>query len=153
MKSSAGERYDYATQTPAQFAAVLTGSDASDGTDVKLTRLLPVPGRSPLDPFPLLDRFSSDDPGDYIAGFPPHPHRGFETVTYLLAGRTRHRDSAGHAGILQAGGGQWMSAASGIQYSEMPEQQDGLLAGFQPWVNLPAAHKMDPPRYQELEPE
>lgn len=130
----------------------VVGSDTHDGAGVSLTRLLPAPGLSQLDPFLLLDRFSSDEPDDYIAGFPPHPHRGFETVTYLFAGRMRHRDSAGHAGVIEAGGVQWMSAASGIEHSEMPEQQDGLLAGFQLWVNLPAAHKMDPPRYQEFEP-
>jgi hypothetical protein len=139
--------------SPRKLQRIISGRDTQDGAGVSLTRLLPAPGLSQLDPFLLLDRFSSDNPDDYIAGFPPHPHRGFETVTYLFAGRMRHRDSAGHAGIVKAGGVQWMSAASGIEHSEMPEQQDGLLAGFQLWVNLPAAHKMDPPRYQELEPE
>jgi len=136
-----------------KLAAIISGSDTQDGAGVSLTRLLPAPGLALLDPFLLLDRFSSDDPDDYIAGFPPHPHRGFETVSYLFAGRMQHRDSAGHAGIIKAGGVQWMSAASGIQHAEMPQQQDGLLAGFQLWVNLPTAHKMDPPRYQEFEPE
>ncbi|HHH45299.1 MAG TPA: pirin family protein, partial [Gammaproteobacteria bacterium] len=104
---------------------------------------------SMLDPFLLLDAFRSDQPQDYIAGFPPHPHRGFETVTYLLAGRMRHRDNAGHEGVIQAGGIQWMTAGRGIVHSEMPEQDNGLLEGFQLWINLPAAHKMDVPRYQE----
>jgi len=131
---------------------IIAGSDTHDGAGVRLTRLLPAHGLPQLDPFLLLDRFSSDKPDEYIGGFPPHPHRGFETVTYLFAGRMRHRDSAGHSGVIEAGGVQWMSAASGIEHSEMPEQQDGLLAGFQLWVNLPAARKMDPPRYQELEP-
>jgi len=138
---------------PRGLRRIITGSDTQDGAGVALTRLLPAQGLPELDPFLLLDRFSSDNPDDYIAGFPPHPHRGFETVTYLFAGRMRHRDSAGHAGTIEAGGVQWMSAASGIVHSEMPEQQDGLLAGFQLWVNLPAARKMDPPRYQEFEPD
>ena len=104
-----------------------------------------------LDPFLLLDRFSSDRPHDYIAGFPPHPHRGFETVTYLLHGRMRHKDSAGHEGVIEAGGVQWMTAGRGVIHSEMPEQEDGLLAGFQLWINLPAANKMDSPAYQEYD--
>jgi hypothetical protein len=103
-----------------------------------------------LDPFLLFDAFRSDQPEDYIAGFPPHPHRGFETVTYLLAGRMRHRDGAGHAGVLESGSVQWMTAGSGVIHSEMPEQEDGLLYGFQLWVNLPAAQKMSAPRYQEF---
>jgi redox-sensitive bicupin YhaK (pirin superfamily) len=103
-----------------------------------------------LDPFLMLDVFRSDDPDDYIAGFPPHPHRGFETVTYLLNGRMRHKDNAGHEGVIEPGGVQWMTAGRGIVHSEMPEQEDGLLAGFQLWVNLPAAHKMDAPSYQEF---
>jgi hypothetical protein len=97
----------------------------------------------------LLDAFRSDRPEDYLAGFPPHPHRGFETVTYLLAGRMRHRDNAGHEGVIAPGGIQWMTAGRGIVHSEMPEQENGLLEGFQLWVNLPAAHKMDQPGYQE----
>jgi redox-sensitive bicupin YhaK (pirin superfamily) len=98
----------------------------------------------------LLDDFRSDNPDDYIGGFPPHPHRGFETVTYLLHGRMRHGDSAGHSGVIEAGGVQWMTAGRGIIHSEMPEQEKGLLAGFQLWVNLPAEHKMMAPRYQEF---
>jgi redox-sensitive bicupin YhaK (pirin superfamily) len=132
---------------------IVTGTDTQDGAGVQLTRVLPASGLPMLDPFLLLDAFHSDDPKDYIAGFPPHPHRGFETVTYLLAGRMRHRDSAGHNGIVKAGGVQWMTAGRGIEHSEMPEQEDGLLKGFQLWINLPAAQKMAEPRYQELEPE
>jgi hypothetical protein len=103
-----------------------------------------------LDPFLMLDFFESDNPDDYIAGFPAHPHRGFETVTYLLAGRMRHEDSAGHGGVIEAGGIQWMSAGRGIIHSEMPEQEHGRLAGFQLWVNLPGRLKMSPPDYREF---
>jgi len=103
-----------------------------------------------LDPFLLLDAFESDQPQDYIGGFPSHPHRGFETVTYLLAGRMRHKDSAGHEGVIEAGGVQWMTAAKGIVHSEMPEQENGLLQGFQLWLNLPKSEKMNDPAYQEF---
>jgi len=129
------------------------GSETTDGAGVRLRRYIASPELSMLDPFLLLDVFKSDDPDDYIAGFPAHPHRGFETVTYLLNGRVRHRDSAGHEGVIGAGGVQWMTAGSGIEHSEMPEQEQGLLYGFQLWVNLPAAEKMTRPRYQEYEPE
>lgn len=139
--------------TDRPVAQVVRGLETSDGAGVRLTRVIGGPELPLLDPFLLLDDFRSDDPEDYIAGFPPHPHRGFETVTYLLAGRMRHRDSAGHAGVIQAGGVQWMTAGRGIIHSEMPEQESGLLAGFQLWVNLPAAEKMRAPRYQELGPE
>jgi redox-sensitive bicupin YhaK (pirin superfamily) len=132
-----------------EVVRLLTGIPATDGAGVKLTRVIGSPQLSMLDPFLLLDRFASDEPGDYIAGFPPHPHRGFETVTYLLNGRMRHKDSAGHEGIIESGGVQWMTAGKGVIHSEMPEQEDGLLAGFQLWINLPAAHKMDPAAYQE----
>lgn len=128
---------------------VVHGMPTSDGAGVELTRVIGQPALSMLDPFLLLDVFRSDKPGDYIAGFPPHPHRGFETVTYLLNGRMRHKDNAGHEGVLESGGIQWMTAGRGIVHSEMPEQEDGLLEGFQLWVNLPSAHKMDPPAYQE----
>ena len=103
-----------------------------------------------IDPFLLLDVFRSDEPQDYIAGFPPHPHRGFETVTYLLEGRMRHKDNAGHEGVIEPGGIQWMTAGKGIIHSEMPEQEKGMLEGFQLWVNLPASHKMTEPAYQEI---
>jgi redox-sensitive bicupin YhaK (pirin superfamily) len=132
-----------------QVSRVIRGVPATDGAGVELTRVIAQPALPMLDPFLLLDAFRSDRPGDYIAGFPPHPHRGFETVTYLLAGRMRHKDSAGHEGVIEPGGIQWMTAARGIVHSEMPEQDEGLLEGFQLWVNLPAAHKMDAPAYQE----
>jgi len=132
---------------------LIHGRETSDGAGVRLRRIIGSPELDMLDPFLLLDAFRSDDPDDYIAGFPPHPHRGFETVTYLLAGCMQHRDSAGHAGVLRAGGVQWMTAGRGIEHSEMPQQEDGLLSGFQLWVNLPASQKMAAPRYQEYEPE
>jgi len=127
--------------------------DTSDGAGVKLRRTLGSPQLDSLDPFLLLDEFKSDQPGDYLAGFPDHPHRGFETVTYMLAGSMEHRDHAGHHGTLVAGSVQWMTAGRGIIHSEMPRQENGLMWGFQLWVNLPAALKMQPPRYQEFPPE
>ena len=128
---------------------VITGQATTDGAGVDLVRVIGQPALMDLDPFLLLDAFRSDDPNDYIAGFPPHPHRGFETVTYLLNGRMRHQDNTGNEGVIEPGGIQWMTAGSGIVHSEMPEQQDGLLEGFQLWINLPGAHKMDRPAYQE----
>jgi redox-sensitive bicupin YhaK (pirin superfamily) len=127
----------------------LKGVSTSDGAGVALTRVIGSSELDMLDPFLLLDEFRSDEPDDYIAGFPDHPHRGFETVTYLLAGRMRHEDNQGHAGVIEAGGIQWMTAGRGIVHSEMPEQEDGLLWGFQLWVNLPADQKMVAPGYQE----
>jgi redox-sensitive bicupin YhaK (pirin superfamily) len=109
---------------------------------VKLTRIIGSPEINRLDPFLLFDVFESDQPGDYIAGFPPHPHRGFETVTYMLAGKMAHEDSAGHSGVVEAGGVQWMTAGRGIIHSEMPQQAAGLLRGVQLWINLPAQLKM-----------
>ncbi|WP_078120624.1 pirin family protein [Thiosocius teredinicola] len=132
-----------------KVARVVKGMPTSDGAGVRLTRVIAQPALPMLDPFLLLDAFRSDQPGDYIAGFPPHPHRGFETVTYLLAGRMRHRDSTGREGVIESGGVQWMTAGRGIVHSEMPEQEHGLLEGFQLWVNLPADNKMDAPGYQE----
>ena len=129
---------------------VTNGIPATDGDGVKMTRIIGSPELNMLDPFLLLDVFESDDAQDYIGGFPPHPHRGFETVTYLLAGRLRHKDNAGHEGVIEAGGVQWMTAARGIVHSEMPEQENGLLKGFQLWVNLPADKKMNEPAYQEF---
>jgi redox-sensitive bicupin YhaK (pirin superfamily) len=131
----------------------LRGRAASDGAGVRLTRIIGTPELDAFDPFLLLDEFRSDDPGDYVAGFPDHPHRGFETVTYLLAGRMRHGDNQGNSGLLGPGSVQWMTAGRGIVHSEFPEQQDGLLWGFQLWVNLPAALKMTAPRYQDIAPE
>jgi redox-sensitive bicupin YhaK (pirin superfamily) len=128
------------------------GRPATDGAGVKMTRIIGTPELNILDPFLLLDAFESDQPQDYIGGFPSHPHRGFETVTYLLAGRMRHRDNAGNEGVIEPGGVQWMTAGRGIIHSEMPEQEDGLLMGFQLWVNLPARAKMTEPAYQEFPP-
>ncbi|MDP2227659.1 MAG: pirin family protein [Moraxellaceae bacterium] len=132
---------------------VLRGMPASDGAGVKLTRLIGTPLAPEIDPFLMLDEFRSDTPGDYLAGFPDHPHRGFETVTYMLAGRMRHQDNHGHSGLLVPGSVQWMTAGRGIVHSEMPEQEDGLMWGFQLWVNLPARDKMAAPRYQEFAPD
>lgn len=135
------------------ISRIVKGMPATDGAGVELTRVIGQPMLSMLDPFLLLDAFRSDKPEDYIAGFPPHPHRGFETVTYLLAGRMRHKDNAGHEGVIDPGGIQWMTAGRGIVHSEMPEQEHGMLEGFQLWVNLPAEHKMDKPGYQEYSAE
>ena len=128
----------------------VTGHATSDGAGVRLTRVLTHDLQRRLDPFLLLDAFRSEDPKDYIAGFPDHPHRGFETVTYMLAGRIRHRDSAGHEGVVSAGGVQWMTAARGVVHSEMPEQANGLMQGFQLWLNLPARDKMSAPTYRDI---
>jgi redox-sensitive bicupin YhaK (pirin superfamily) len=106
-----------------------------------------------VDPFLMLDEFRSDEPTDYLAGFPDHPHRGFETITYMIAGRFRHKDNKGHEGVLETGGAQWMTAGRGIVHSEMPEQKEGLVAGFQLWLNLPAKDKMCAPSYRDLQPE
>ena len=132
---------------------VVRGRPTSDGAGVRLTRVIGTPTLLDLDPFLLLDEFGSDEAADYIAGFPDHPHRGFETVTYMLAGRMRHGDNQGNVGLLRAGSVQWMTAGRGIVHSEMPEQDEGLLRGFQLWVNLPAKDKMIAPRYQDIEPE
>ncbi|HEV8443323.1 MAG TPA: pirin family protein, partial [Steroidobacteraceae bacterium] len=117
---------------------------------VKLTRVIGQPRLPALDPFLLLDEFGTDKPEDYIAGFPEHPHRGFETVTYMLDGRMRHKDNHGHEGVLEPGAVQWMTAGRGIVHSEMPEQREGRMRGFQLWMNLPARDKMQTPNYQEF---
>jgi quercetin 2,3-dioxygenase len=129
------------------------GVPTSDGAGVKLTRVLGTPRLRRLDPFLMLDEFRSDEPQDYLAGFPDHPHRGFETVTYMIAGRFRHRDNKGHEGILAAGGAQWMTAGRGIVHSEMPEQEEGLVHGFQLWLNLPHRDKMCEPGYRDVQAE
>ena len=126
---------------------------ASDGDGVQLKRVIGTQQLNYLDPFLLLDEFGSDRPLDYIGGFPDHPHRGFETVTYMLAGKMRHKDSAGHSGVIETGDVQWMTAGRGIIHSEMPEQTQGMLAGLQLWVNLPAQYKMTEPKYQEYSAE
>jgi redox-sensitive bicupin YhaK (pirin superfamily) len=125
----------------------------SDGAGVKLRRSLGRGQGTRLDPFLMLDEFSSDNPGDYIAGFPPHPHRGFETVTYMLDGHMRHEDHLGNRGDLKGGGVQWMTAGRGIIHSEMPQQEEGRMRGFQLWINLPAAEKMKPAGYRDIQPE
>jgi len=135
------------------IAGRLRGQATSDGAGVRLNRVIGTGQLPALDPFLMLDEFGSDDPQAYIGGFPSHPHRGFETVTYMLAGRMRHRDNAGNEGLLQPGSVQWMTAGRGIVHSEMPEQDHGLMRGFQLWVNLPAREKMTAPRYQDIQPD
>jgi len=125
------------------------GIPAQDGAGVKLTRVINQPGLKHLDPFLMLDEFRSDDPDDYIAGFPPHPHRGFCTLTYMLAGQMEHKDSVGNTGLVDAGGVQWMKAAKGIIHAEMPKQEQGLMWGFQLWVNLPAEEKLSEPEWHD----
>ena len=139
--------------TTRRVVKVVHGMPTSDGAGVKLRRVIGQPGLPELDPFLMLDEFGTDAPADYIAGFPEHPHRGFETVTYMLDGRMRHRDNHGHEGVLVPGSVQWMTAGRGIVHSEMPEQQEGRMRGFQLWLNLPARDKMTEPKYQEFGPE
>ena len=136
----------------ARIARKIRGRAASDGAGVKLTRVIGGPDLPDLDPFLLLDEFGTDRAEDYIAGFPSHPHRGFETVTYMLDGRMRHRDNHGNEGLLTPGSVQWMTAGRGLVHSEMPEQESGRMRGFQLWVNLPARDKMTEPKYQEFAP-
>jgi len=140
------------TQTRS-VARTIRGIPTSDGAGVKLTRVIGQRDLDMLDPFLMLDEFRSDSASDYIGGFPNHPHRGFETVTYMLAGRMRHGDNQGNSGLLTPGSVQWMTAGRGIVHSEMPEQENGLMWGFQLWVNLPARDKMTQPRYQDIAPE
>jgi len=129
---------------------LIAGQPTSDGAGVKLTRVLTQNLQRRLDPFLMLDAFGSDNPNDYIAGFPDHPHRGFETVTYMIAGRMLHRDSAGHEGLLENGGVQWMTAGQGVIHSEIPQQEDGVMEGFQLWLNLPGRDKMCAPWYRDF---
>jgi redox-sensitive bicupin YhaK (pirin superfamily) len=137
--------------TARQVERLIVGRPTSDGAGVKLTRVLTQDLQRRLDPFLMLDAFGSDSADDYIAGFPDHPHRGFETVTYMLAGRMRHRDSAGHEGLLRDGGVQWMTAGRGVIHSELPEQTEGRMEGFQLWLNLPAKDKMSAPWYRDIQ--
>jgi redox-sensitive bicupin YhaK (pirin superfamily) len=130
---------------------LVRGTPTSDGAGVKLTRVLTQDLQRRLDPFLMLDNFASDNPNDYGAGFPDHPHRGFETVTYMIAGRMRHKDSAGNEGLLQNGGVQWMTAGSGLVHSEMPEQESGVMEGFQLWLNLPSKDKLCQPSYRYIQ--
>jgi redox-sensitive bicupin YhaK (pirin superfamily) len=137
-------------QNPRSVERLVQGQATSDGAGVKLTRVLTQDLQRRLDPFLMLDAFGTDNPGDYIGGFPDHPHRGFETVTYMLQGRMRHRDSAGNEGLLVPGSVQWMTAGRGVIHSEMPEQQDGAMEGFQLWLNLPGVEKMRAPWYRDI---
>ena len=141
------------TGTERRVVAVIRGVPTSDGAGVKLTRVIGQRALPDLDPFLMLDEFGSEKGADYIGGFPDHPHRGFETVTYMLDGRMRHADNKGHSGLLVSGSVQWMTAGRGLVHSEMPEQEDGLMRGFQLWINLPAKDKMCAPRYQEYAPD
>ncbi len=142
-----------AAASAARVIRTVQGMPTSDGAGVKLRRVIGTPQLPDLDPFLMLDEFGTDRAEDYIAGFPEHPHRGFETVTYMLDGRMRHRDNHGNEGLLVPGAVQWMTAGRGVVHSEMPEQEAGRMRGFQLWVNLPARLKMSEPRYQEFAPE
>ena len=139
-----------AVRHPRRVERLVVGQATSDGAGVKLTRVLSQPLQRRLDPFLMLDAFGSDQADDYIAGFPDHPHRGFETVTYMIAGRMLHRDSAGHEGLLENGGVQWMTAGRGVIHSEIPQQEEGVMEGFQLWLNLPAQDKMSAPWYRDF---
>lgn len=137
---------------PRQVEQIVIGKETSDGAGVKLTRVLTGSLQRRLDPYLMLDAFGSDNPDDYIAGFPDHPHRGFETITYMLSGTMRHHDSAGHEGLLGNGGVQWMTAGRGVIHSEIPQQEEGVMEGFQLWLNLPGRDKMCAPWYQDFGP-
>lgn len=141
------------TQTAARVLRTIEGAPTSDGAGVRLTRVIGGSALPDLDPFLLLDEFGTDKAEDYLAGFPSHPHRGFETVTYMLDGRMRHKDNHGNEGLLTPGSVQWMTAGRGLVHSEMPEQESGRMRGFQLWVNLPARDKMTAPKYQEFAPD
>jgi redox-sensitive bicupin YhaK (pirin superfamily) len=138
-------------QHPRTVERLVAGQATSDGAGVKLTRVLTQNLQHRLDPFLMLDAFGSDNPKDYIAGFPEHPHRGFETVSYMLSGRMRHRDSAGHEGLVEDGGVQWMTAARGVIHSEVPQQTEGRMEGFQLWLNLHSSDKMGAPWYRDIQ--
>ena len=141
----------HAVTRPRRVERLVAGQPTSDGAGVKLTRVLTQDLQRRLDPFLMLDAFGSDRPDDYIAGFPDHPHRGFETVTYMIAGRMLHRDSAGHEGLLENGGVQWMTAGRGVIHSEIPQQEEGVMEGFQLWLNLPGRDKLCPPWYRDFQ--
>lgn len=138
--------------TDRQITQLIRAHEVTEGAGVTVHRTLGTPARRHLDPFLMLDHISSDDPDDYVAGFPEHPHRGFNTFTYMLEGHMRHGDSMGNQGDLGPGGAQWMKAASGVIHSEMPQQVGGTMRGFQLWINLPAQEKMSDPAYQEIPP-
>jgi redox-sensitive bicupin YhaK (pirin superfamily) len=139
--------------TVRKIQQVVPGIPAADGAGVKLIRSLGAASHLRADPFLMLDAFSSENPDDYVAGFPSHPHRGFETVTYLLDGHLLHEDHLGNRGNLKSGGVQWMTAGRGIIHSEMPQQENGRMRGFQLWINLPAKEKMKPAGYRDIQPE
>jgi redox-sensitive bicupin YhaK (pirin superfamily) len=153
MSTNTAARENTAEANERRVVAVIRGIPTSDGDGVKLTRVIGQRALPDLDPFLMLDEFGSEKGADYIGGFPDHPHRGFETVTYMLDGKMRHGDNKGHSGLLVSGSVQWMTAGRGLVHSEMPEQEDGLMRGFQLWINLPAKDKMCEPRYQEYPPE
>jgi len=144
---------EHAVHPPRHVTRLVRGQPTSDGAGVRLTRVIGTQQLRNLDPFLMLDHFGSEESADYIGGFPDHPHRGFETVTYMLEGRMRHRDNFGNEGLLVPGSVQWMTAGSGLVHSEMPEQEQGRMSGFQLWINLPARDKMTAPRYQDIGPE
>ncbi|MDO9199644.1 pirin family protein [Rhodoferax sp.] len=144
---------DHTVKLSRTVERLIAGQATSDGAGVKLSRVLTQNLQHRLDPFLMLDAFGSDNPNDYIAGFPDHPHRGFETVTYMIAGRMLHRDSAGHEGLLQNGGVQWMTAGKGVIHSEIPQQEEGIMEGFQLWLNLPRRDKMKAPWYRDFQDE
>jgi redox-sensitive bicupin YhaK (pirin superfamily) len=135
-----------------EILSISTGRATSDGAGVRLTRLFGGTAPERFDPFLMLDEFGSDNPDEYIAGFPPHPHRGFETITYMIEGRMRHEDHLGNVGLLESGGVQWMTAARGVIHSEMPQQERGVMRGFQLWLNLPAKSKLGDPGYRDFAP-
>ena len=143
----------FVARQPRRVESLVVGRPTRDGAGVRLTRVLTGELQQRLDPFLMLDNFASDDPKDYGAGFPDHPHRGFETVTYMIAGRMRHQDSSGGQGLLQNGGVQWMTAGRGVIHSEMPEQEEGRMEGFQLWLNLPSHQKMCAPGYRDIQSE
>ncbi|WP_407296746.1 pirin family protein [Stutzerimonas zhaodongensis] len=138
--------------TMRQILSISTGHATSDGAGVRLTRLFGGAAPERFDPFLMLDEFGSDNPDEYIAGFPAHPHRGFETITYMLEGRMRHEDHLGNVGLLESGGVQWMTAARGVIHSEMPQQEHGVMRGFQLWLNLPGKNKLTDPSYRDFAP-
>ena len=133
-----------------QLIRLVPGVETSDGAGVKLRRSIGSGQGLRLDPFLMLDEFGTENPDDYIAGFPPHPHRGFETVTYMIDGHMRHEDHLGNVGELKSGGVQWMTAGRGVIHSEMPQQESGRMRGFQLWVNLPAREKMKAASYRDI---
>jgi redox-sensitive bicupin YhaK (pirin superfamily) len=145
--------HSHSVNTTRKIERLVTGQATSDGAGVKLNRILTQDLQHRLDPFLMLDAFGSDKPDDYIAGFPDHPHRGFETVTYMIAGRMLHRDSAGNEGLLQNGGVQWMTAGKGVIHSEIPQQDAGVMEGFQLWINLHSSGKMNDPWYRDFQNE